>query len=90
MITAKVVPQSKKNAVEDITIEANGSLSLKIRISAPPVDGKANQAVIDILAKHFSVKKSDVEIIKGHTTRQKLIKVYNPTIKMAQPKLLFE
>jgi len=53
------------------------------------VDGKANQAVIEILAKHFSVKKSDIEIIRGHTTRQKLIKVYNPTMKMAQPKLIF-
>jgi len=88
-ISAKIFPQSKKNAVEDIIIEENGSLNLKVRITAPPVDGKANQAVIEILAKHFSVKKSDIEIIRGHTTRQKLIKVYNPTMKMAQPKLIF-
>lgn len=89
-ISAKVIPQSKKNAVEQVVMETPVSVSLKIRITAPPVDGKANQAVIDILSDYFSVKKAAVEIIKGHTSRQKIIKVYNPVIKLAQSKLIFE
>ena len=90
LVSVKVVPNSKKNAVENIVMEGASSLSLKVRITAPPVDGKANQAVVDILSSHFSVRKSDIEILKGATSRQKLIKIYDPTIKMAQHKLSFD
>jgi uncharacterized protein len=44
---------------------------LKLAITAPPVDGKANKAVISFLAKFFSLSKSDVVIQRGHQSRHK-------------------
>lgn len=86
-IQAKVFPHSKNNAVEKIILEEKNKLSLKVRTTAKAVENKANEAVIIILAEHFSVRKADVEIIQGHHARQKVIRVYNATIKLAQPLL---
>ncbi|AJC48415.1 YggU family protein [Allofrancisella guangzhouensis] len=47
--------------------------SLKIKISSPAVDGKANKAVIDFLSKQFKIKKKNIIIVKGITSRQKVI-----------------
>ncbi len=48
---------------------------LKIKISAPPVDGKANQALIEFIAKALGVSKSKVEIVKGHSSKLKTLKI---------------
>jgi uncharacterized protein (TIGR00251 family) len=88
IISVKVTPQSKKPGVEDFTLNENGTYSLKVRVTAPALDGKANEAVIDALSTHLKVRKSDIEIIKGHTNRQKLIKVYNAATIMAQQTLI--
>jgi uncharacterized protein (TIGR00251 family) len=52
--------------------------SLKIRITAPPVDGKANQHLIKFLAKSFGVKQNEIEILSGETSREKRIAIKNP------------
>ncbi len=49
--------------------------ALKIRLAAPPVDGKANDALIAFLAKTLSVPKSHVELISGQTSRAKRVRV---------------
>ncbi|MFZ1699862.1 MAG: DUF167 domain-containing protein [Pyrinomonadaceae bacterium] len=49
--------------------------ALKVRLNSPPVDGAANTELIKLLAKHFGVAKSDVEIISGHTNRSKKIRI---------------
>jgi len=46
-----------------------------IRISAPPVDGKANAALIAFVAKRLGVPKSSVTIVRGETARNKVIRV---------------
>ncbi len=51
---------------------------LKIRITAPPVDGKANTHLIKFLAKQFGVAKNAVTIIKGELARQKRVKIQAP------------
>ncbi|MGL5358149.1 MAG: DUF167 family protein YggU [Shewanella sp.] len=53
---------------------------LKIAITAPPVDGKANAHLSKYLAKVFKVPKSDVQIIKGELGRHKQIKVVTPKL----------
>lgn len=45
--------------------------ALKIRLQAPPVDGKANKALMDFLAKIFGLPPSRIEILKGKTGRKK-------------------
>ncbi|MGH1460840.1 MAG: DUF167 family protein [Neptuniibacter sp.] len=52
--------------------------SLKIRICAPPIDGKANTQLIKFLAKQFGVAKNAVTIIKGELARQKRVKIDRP------------
>ena len=52
--------------------------SLKIRIKAPPVDGKANDYLIKFLAKQFGVSKRSITIISGELSREKRIKIDEP------------
>ena len=48
---------------------------IKIKVTAPPVEGKANEALMRFLAKEFGVSLSDVEILKGHHSREKILKI---------------
>ncbi len=65
-------------ASSDEIMGAQGD-ELKIRITAPPVDGKANQHLTGFLAKAFGVSKSRVCIEKGDTGRSKRIRIHAPT-----------
>ncbi len=51
---------------------------LKIRITAPPVDGKANKHLTTFLAKQFATSKACVEILSGNTGRNKRIRISQP------------
>ncbi len=66
----KVHPRAKKNA---ITGEVGNAL--KLALTAPPVDGKANEACIDFFAKLLKVSRSSVTIAAGLTSRNKVIRV---------------
>lgn len=68
-IDVKVIPRSSKNK-----IEFDGE-SLRIKITAPPVDGKANKAIVALLAKTLSVAKSAIVIVRGETGKNKLIRI---------------
>lgn len=71
-IYAKVIPRSSKNEIMEIAKN-----EYKIKVTAPPVDGKANQMVIKILAKHFGVSKSSIEIVGGKSAKIKIIDILN-------------
>lgn len=49
--------------------------SLKVYLREAPVDGKANQALIEVLSDYYGVKKKDIRITKGVTSRQKLVEI---------------
>jgi uncharacterized protein (TIGR00251 family) len=51
---------------------------LKIRLAAPPVDGRANSALTDYLTEAFAVPKTDVSIQRGHASRQKSVLIVRP------------
>jgi len=65
-------------ATKDEIVGLHGD-SLKIRITAPPVDGRANAHLIKFLAKTFGVTKREITILSGELGRQKRIKVEQPT-----------
>ena len=48
---------------------------IKVKVTASPIGGKANEALIRFLAKEFRISSSDIEIIKGHHSRQKTLKI---------------
>lgn len=50
--------------------------TLKVKLMSPPVDGAANVALIKILAQHFQVKKSQIKIIQGEKSQNKIIEIY--------------
>jgi uncharacterized protein len=66
----KVHPRAKKNAVTGEVGDA-----LKLAVTAPPVDGKANEACIDFFAKLLKVPRSSVTIASGQNSRNKVIRV---------------
>ena len=66
----KVHPRAKKNAITGEVGEA-----LKLSLTAPPADGKANEACIEFFAKLLKVPRSSVTIAAGHTSRNKVIRV---------------
>jgi uncharacterized protein len=51
---------------------------LKIRIHAPPVDGKANRALVDFLAAAFATPRSRVSVLRGETSRSKTVRIDRP------------
>lgn len=66
----KVTPNSKHNEIIEET--AN---TLKVKLKAKPQEGEANKALINFLADHFKVRKSDVKILKGLSSKNKIIEV---------------
>jgi len=73
VIRIKVQPKARK----DTFCEVMGD-RLKIRITAPPVDGKANQHLITFLAKQFKVSKSQVCLLSGECSREKRFEILSP------------
>jgi uncharacterized protein (TIGR00251 family) len=69
MIEIKVMPGAKKNLFKQ-----DGS-SVKVYLTAPPVEGKANDALVDFLAEHYGVRRSQIDIIKGLKSRNKVINI---------------
>ncbi len=69
IVKVRVNPKARANLV----VEAEGRL--KVSVTAAPEDGKANRAVIKVLAKHFGVALSKIRVIHGETSRDKTIKV---------------
>jgi uncharacterized protein (TIGR00251 family) len=78
----RVQPRAPQTA---ITGEQAGAL--KIRVAAPPVDGKANQECRRFLSKLFGVTQSSVEIITGESSRDKLIRVRGLSAERARESL---
>jgi len=74
-----IQPNGKKN---EVLGEYNGAL--KIRIHAPPLEGKANEELVKFLAKVFLVKRSDIKIIRGDQSRSKLMEIKNIGLLQAQ------
>ncbi|MBE9210038.1 DUF167 domain-containing protein [Nostoc sp. LEGE 06077] len=70
----KVKPNSRQQKVEE---KADGTLTVYLK--SPPVDGKANEELIKVLAEKFDVPKSYVSIKSGLSSRQKLIEINTET-----------
>lgn len=62
--------------------------SLKIRIKAPPVEGKANEALIEFLSSVLGVSKRSIQIVKGDTQRNKVVRIEGIELEVAQSALL--
>lgn len=73
LLHIKVQPRASSDALAEIIGD-----TLKVRITAAPVDGKANNHLIAFLAKTFKVAKSDIELLSGKTGRDKRLRIHAP------------
>jgi len=67
IVNIKISPNSKKN---EIIKEAD---SVKVKITAQPIDGKANKCLTEFLSKQFKIQKTSIKILKGETSKEKTI-----------------
>ena len=72
IVDIRVRPNAKQNKVGG---EIVGRLI--VFVQAPAIDGKANEAVTKVLAKHFEVRPRDIKILKGETSRDKSVEILN-------------
>jgi uncharacterized protein (TIGR00251 family) len=71
VLSLRIQPRASKNEV--ILLESGG---LKIRLTAPPVDNAANEALVRFLSEMLAVSRSQIEIVSGHTSRDKIVRIY--------------
>lgn len=69
-IEVKVQPRSKQESIEAIS-----ETKLKVRIKAPAVEGRANAKLVEVLAEHFKVPRSHIQILKGEKSKNKLVEI---------------
>jgi uncharacterized protein len=77
----KVQPRAKRNAITGSVGEA-----LKLSLTAPPLEGKANQAAVEFFAHWFEIARSQVTITSGETSRNKFIRVTGVTARQLREK----
>ena len=77
----KVIVQPRGSRNEIVGLQGD---ALKIRLTAPPVEGAANKMCIEFLAKSLKVRKSDVEIVRGQGSRTKKMLVRSATRKKVE------
>jgi uncharacterized protein (TIGR00251 family) len=82
LLTLHIQPGAKKSEVVGLHGDA-----LKVRVASPPVDGKANEALIAFIADQFGLPKRAVQLVKGDTSRAKTVLVASakadPTLLLA-------
>ncbi|MGZ3424799.1 MAG: DUF167 domain-containing protein [Polyangiales bacterium] len=81
-ILVRAQPRASRSAVVGV-IEARGGAALKIAVAAPPVEGAANAAIVDLLADKLGVPKRSVVIARGETGREKQVHVVGITMAQA-------
>ena len=79
ILSVRVQPKASSDEIVGPCADALGGESLKVRITAPPVDGKANAHLVKFLAKAFGVAKSRVCVVAGDSGRQKRVQIDAPT-----------
>jgi uncharacterized protein len=73
LVSVRVIPRSSKNKLE---WDGEG---FKARLTAPPVDGAANEALVALLADQLSLPRRTIRIVRGATGRQKVVEIENLT-----------
>lgn len=69
-INVKIKPNSRRESIEQ-----TGAGEFVVRVNAPPVEGRANEALIELLSRHFDVPKRNVAILKGRSSKTKLVEI---------------
>jgi uncharacterized protein len=82
-VAIRLQPRAKRS---EVVGERAGAIV--IRVTAPPVDGKANAALCQLIAKAAGVPPSSVEVVRGHTSRDKVVRVAGASEEAVREALL--
>lgn len=84
LLTVRLTPKGGRDRLEGTVEDADGRPAIKARVSAPPVDGAANVALIKLLAKTLGVSKSKIRFASGETARIKRLHVIGDVEDLAK------
>ena len=70
-ISIRVLPRSSRNEI----VGEMSDGTLKVKLTAPPVDGEANKKLVELLTKHFGVPKNKIKIVRGLTSKNKIVEL---------------
>ena len=82
LLSIKAVPGSRRNELAGVLGER-----LKVRVAAPPEDGKANRAIVELLAETLGVRAQQIEIVRGHASPEKTVRIVGVAPESAQRSL---
>lgn len=77
-------PSGRKSSIIKIKAEPRSSRAgivghygdaLKVKLTSPPVEGRANEELVEVLSKGFGIRKKDIEIISGQSSKNKLVRI---------------
>jgi uncharacterized protein (TIGR00251 family) len=74
-VSVRLTPNGGRDAIDGIEHDADGACYLKARVTAVPEKGKANNALVSLLAKALKHPKSSVAVISGDTARKKILRI---------------
>jgi uncharacterized protein (TIGR00251 family) len=83
IVDIRLTPKSAADRIESSVTDAAGRAFLKARVRAVPEDGKANAALLKLLAKAIGVPKSAVTLVAGHTSRVKTLRLTGDAGRLA-------
>jgi uncharacterized protein (TIGR00251 family) len=81
LISVRVIPRSSKNSL------AWEQGKLKVRLTSPPIDGAANEALVALLAEELGLPKRQITIVRGASGRQKTVEITGVTLEDVEHKL---
>ena len=80
----KVTPGARQAGFDGWFTDADGRRRLKVKVTAAPEKGKANKAVVKMLAKALGVAPSDIEVVRGETDRNKTLQIAGPADELSR------
>jgi uncharacterized protein len=83
-LAIRVTPRASRNEISEILSDG----TVKIRLTAPPVEGKANQALIEFLADILEVPRARIEIVAGMTSKDKLVSILDLDAETVHERIL--
>jgi uncharacterized protein (TIGR00251 family) len=83
-IAVRVTPRASRNEIVEILNDG----TVKVRLTAPPVEGKANETLIEFLAGVLDVPRSHIEIVAGTTGRDKLVSILDLDAETVHERIL--
>jgi uncharacterized protein (TIGR00251 family) len=81
-IRVRLVPKAARDRVQAVVRDADGTAALKVAVTAPPEKGKANAALLKMLARAWRVPKSDLTLIAGHRDRRKVVHLAGDPVRL--------